>query len=185
MSKTYYRPHSSISSITFGDKVTMLGDYAFADNHHIRTLFIPSNIKHIGKYAFAVCPNLSEVILSEGVKTIEEGAFQFCESLTSIHIPSSVEHIGEAVFVGCDKLKSFSGKFASTDGRCLVVNGNLIAFAPSEISQYDIPEEISKIGAYVFCRCMDITKITIPKSLEVIEESAYPAFFHSWIFSKK
>ena len=33
-------------------------------------------------------------------------------------------------FKNCKNLKEFKGKFASADNRCLIVNGNLIAYAP-------------------------------------------------------
>ncbi|MBO7261582.1 MAG: leucine-rich repeat domain-containing protein, partial [Alistipes sp.] len=107
------------------------------------------------------------------VTSIGYEAFYRCDSLTSITIPNSVTSIEWSAFEGCYSLKSFNGKFASEDGRCLIKDGELIAFAPAGLTSYTIPNSVTSIGEYAFYDCTSLTSITIPNSVTSIGESAF------------
>ena len=116
---------------------------------------------------------LTEYTIPNGVTKIGNYAFFFCENLTSITIPNSVTTIEEGAFKGCDNLKTFKGELASADGRCLIKNGELIAFAPGGPTEYTIPSGITKIGDYAFQDCNNLTSITIPYGVTTIGEGAF------------
>ena len=94
-----------------------------------------------------------------------------------ITIPESVTSIGDAAgdaaFVDCSGLKAFYGKFASGDNRCLINNGTLIAFAPSDLTSYTIPDSVTSIGDCAFYDCESLTSVTIPNSVTYIENDAF------------
>ena len=107
------------------------------------------------------------------ITSIGNEAFGNCTSLTSIAIPDSVTEIGEWVFAGCSSLKAFYGKFASSDNRCLIVDGILNAFAPAGLTEYTIPDSVTSIGESAFENCELLTSVTIPDSVTSIGDWAF------------
>ena len=108
------------------------------------------------------------------VTTIGERAFYYCRSLTSVAIPDSVTTIGSSAFSWCSSLQEFNGKFASEDGRCLIVDGVLNSFAIGcGATEYAIPDGVTTIGGYAFYYCSSLTSVTIPDSVTTIGESAF------------
>ena len=138
----------------------------------ITSVTINDGVTSIGEYAFALCSLMTSVTIPESVTAIGPRAFYSANQLRSIKIPQSVTSIGDMAFVGCINLEKFEGKFASDDGRCLIVNGTLKAFAPfaSErpeypavpygLSEYRIPDEVNAIGDGVFAACYDLKTFT-------------------------
>ena len=129
-------------------------------------------VRKIGHSAFSYC-NLSSITIPNRVTSIETSAFQGCNNLTSITIPDSVTSVGTSVFAFCDRLKSFYGKFASEDNRCLIANGSLKAFAPAELSEYIIPSNVTHIDNSAFRGCDKLTNVTIPNSVTGIGEGSF------------
>ena len=70
-------------------------------------------------------------------------------------------------------MKKFEGKFAANDGRCLIVNDTLIAFAPDGLSSYTISDDVKVIGIGVFVNCSSLTSVTIGESVISIGNEAF------------
>ena len=111
--------------------------------------------------------------------------FYGCTNLKTIIIPNAVEYISSDSFIGCTNLESFSGKYASADGRCLIVDGELIAFAPAGLTSYTIPNSVTKIGGNAFYGCTSLTSINIPDSVTEISGSAFDGCTNLESFSGK
>lgn len=185
---------SSLTTIDIPNSVEMIGERAFWDCNSLTTITISDCVKTIRLRTFWGCHNLTSVTIGNSVTTIEYEAFYNCRSLTSVAIPNSVTAIGAGAF-GCSGLKSviipnsvtvlgqgafrcgfclaeFKGKFASEDGRCLIVRGVLNSFAPVTLTEYTIPDGVIEIGDCAFADC-DIESITIPDSVTVIGRGAF------------
>ena len=76
---------SEFTSITIGDSVTTIGDYAFDCCSSLTSITIPDSVTTIGWDAFCRCSSLTSVTIPDSVTTIEEGAFCGCGSLTSAY----------------------------------------------------------------------------------------------------
>ncbi len=84
----YYR---SLTSITIGDGVTSIGDYAFGVCDSLTSITIPDGVTSIGRSAFSNCSSLTSITIPESVTSIGERAFRFCDSLTRIDFSGTVE----------------------------------------------------------------------------------------------
>ena len=132
-----------------------------------------NNLTKIGNSAFEDCTRLTRVTIPDSVTAIGDEAFWDCENLISITIPDSVTELGNGAFSGCTNLTGFYGKFASEDNRYLVVNGVLNSFASNGLTEYRIPDSVTKIGDCAFSDCAGLTSITIPDSVTAIGEFAF------------
>ncbi len=150
--------------ILFDADVTTIGKNAFEDNDCLSTISLPNSITTIGHSAFDDCDNLSEVVLSTKLDSIGDYAFYDC-NLKEIRIPDSVKSVSRYAFE-CSSLSAFYGKLASDDNRCLIINGELVAFAPHGISDYTIPQSVNAIPRNFF---RNLESIKIPDGVTTIE----------------
>ena len=97
---------SNIRSVTFGEKVSDIGNNAFFECSSIEAIKISDETISIGSHAFEKCSSLKEITIGSHVKTINESAFSGCSSLPSITIPHAVTNINNLVFSGCISLKN-------------------------------------------------------------------------------
>ena len=162
-----------LTSVTIPESVTSIGNYAFSNCSGLTSMTIPESVTSIGDGAFSSCRGLTSVTIPNSVTSIGYGAFSSCIGLTSVTIPESVTSIGYGAFSSCRGLTSFYGKYASEDNRCLIKDKALIAFAPSGLTSYAIPESVTTIGYEVFSGCRDLTYVAIPESVTSIEGRAF------------
>lgn len=182
----------------FSHRVTKFTD--FSNRVKLTSINIPNSVTKIGAKAFSGCLNLRDINIPNSVTKIGESAFKGCCSLTSIFIPNCVTEIGQFVFQGCFNLTEFNSKLASEDGRCLIVDKKIIAFAPAGLTEYiipngvveigecafegcslttiDIPISVTKIGKYAFSDCFNLRSIDIPNGVTEIEDFAFNGCFN-------
>ena len=133
---------AKLTEYTIPNGVVTIGKSVFRGTK-LKKIVITEGVQIIDSCAFQFCKNLSEVIMPNSLLEIGQSAFSNCTKLKSIVIPSGVTKIGDWAFVGCKSLQEFNSNLASTDKRCLVLKGELVAFAPSGISEYKFPSEIT------------------------------------------
>lgn len=200
---------SSLTSVTIGNGLTEIGDNVFNGCSSLQEFngdfasedgrciiiegvlksfasaglteyTIPDSVTSIGSYAFDGS-TLASITIPESVTSIGSYAFFGCDSLTSITIPDSVTTIGESAFHWCSNLKEFNSKSASKDGRCLIIDGVLCSFAPAELTEYAIPNDVTSIGKDIFYGCSSLINVTIPENVTSIGSDAF--FFCSSLTS--
>jgi hypothetical protein len=144
ISSTIFESNKKLSSITIGDKVTSIGNYAFAYCTGLKSLTIPNSVTSIGESAFSGCTGLTEVAIPNSVTSIGDYAFNGCTGLTEVTIPNSVTSIGNDAFYDCTGLKSVT-----------------------------IPNSVTTIGESAFLGCTGLTDVTIGNSVTSIGNYAF------------
>ena len=161
-----------VGTIKFLDPISNIGYCAFESANALTEISIPYGITSIDEYAFRFCWNLTKVTLPESLQHIGEEAFYNCEGLNEITIPNSTQSIDKRAFAICKNLENFKGKFATEDGRALIIDNTVVAFAPKDISAYKIPDYVTTVGDMAFSHS-NLTYILIPYSVTTIEKKAF------------
>lgn len=164
---------SNLCKIALPDGITTIEDQAFFRCSSLKDIAIPNSVTKIGDSAFNNCNSLVDIALPSGIVTIGDSAFWNCTSLRSITLPQHIITIGNNAFSYCNSLTSFFGKYASSDHRCLIIDGQLIAFARSGLTEYVIPNDVTTIGDHAFAGCYDLTNIIFSNSITTIGEWAF------------
>ncbi len=141
---------SSIISVSIGDSVTSIGDYAFRDCTNLTDVIISDNVRIIGKYAFYNCTNLTDVAIGDSVASIGGYTFENCTGLTSIIIPNSVTSIGASAFHNCTSLTN-------------VTIGDSVTAC---------------VNASTFSNCTDLASITVDENNQYYSSDEYGVLFN-------
>ena len=149
--------------------ITIIRNYAFR-NCILNDIVLPNSLYYIGGYAF-YNSRVSSVKIGPKVWYIGGYAFCYC-TMTSVKLPESIETLGYNPWSHCAELERFEGKFASSDGRMLVVDNEVVSFAMAGLTSYTIPEGIEIVGIAAF-EGAPLTKITFPSSLVEIAASSF------------
>lgn len=208
------------SAYQLPNSLVYINEYAFTACN-MSSVTVGNSVKEIGDYAFYKCPYLKTVVLGNSVETIGSSAFEECEQLTAksssgntnINIPRSVKRIGSKAFyktalwssstdimvvdkwvVGCKEeasgaLEVPSGTVGIADfafSNCSTVTGVYMPstvesigagafYSCNALASVSIPAGVKAIKTVTFYLCDSLTEITIPSSVEVIESFAFRA----------
>ena len=97
-----------IKTVTIGDGITSIGDYAFYSCRGLTELTLPSSVWSIGNSAFEGCSGSTELTLPNSVMSIGRSAFGGCSGLTELTLPNSVTSIGGYAFAYCSGLSKIT-----------------------------------------------------------------------------
>lgn len=177
--------------------VTKIGNNSFINNSNISSVTIPNSIQEIGNNAFQNCKNLANINWGEGITNIGERAFSNCTSLQNISLPINLKTIGRSAFQNCVNLVEITLDSANLSDFG-IYNYIFTGIATSTNSvTFNVGENATRIPSYIFdavpvttinwlgesnCEiiaerafvgCPNITSLTIPASIQIIEPYAF------------
>ena len=191
---------SSIVSITIPDSISTIGEQAFSGCAGLTSLTIPNGVTEIQSGTFLGCSGLSSVFLPEGVAAIGNAAFWGCGSLAKLTIPNSVTSIGAGAFCDCGSLTGLSLSANVSDigdhafagctgleyitvaqdnavyhsaGNCLIETEGKTLTIGCKNSLIPTDGSVTSIGPSAFDERTDLTRISIPASVTVIQSTAF------------
>lgn len=191
---------SALEKINIPDSVTYLGGNAFNGCSALNDVDLPDSITEIGGFCFegsGIFNNAEKwtdnvlyignyaikgdeekfngpLNIKEGTLAVATYAFSGCKHMTEIDIPKSVKHIGVGAFSECLDTTAMTvdtdNEIYYSEGNCIVEKATkkLVAGCPTSV----IPKDIKIIGESSFSS-LELTEITIPVSVESIENFAF------------
>ena len=166
-----FRDCKSLTEITLPKNITNIG--GFSGCASLKHIVIPDTVTKIDGSAFQDCSSLTSVSIPESVTEIGSGAFSRCLSLVSLTIPDLVTSIGTKIADYCRNLQAFYGKYASSDNRCIIIDGVLKAFAPAGLTKYTLPSEVTNIETTLQHIPATIDEITLNDGITTIPANAF------------
>jgi uncharacterized repeat protein (TIGR02543 family) len=74
------------------DNIDEIGNFAFSGCSSLKSVKLPSNLKHLSKQIFRNCKQLTSVVIPETVETVDAHALYGCDNLT---IYVTAQSVGE------------------------------------------------------------------------------------------
>ena len=81
------------------ERITGIGDLAFAGNRLLTKINLNSRIRYIGRKAFWDCPGLQEMIVPAETEYVGPGAFADCSSLEKVILNCPLKSIPQSCFM--------------------------------------------------------------------------------------
>lgn len=170
----------TIPAVYEGLPVTAIGERAFFEQE-ITAVTLPERLTEIGDLAFAHCYDLTAIVIPEGVARIGYQAFRNCDRLTDVTLPSTLTEIQPDAF-HCANIQNvyiadlaawcniqFGEAYANPllDAEQLYIDGE-------QVTDLVIPDGVTEIPYVAFRGFAAITSVTLPDSVQKI---GYQAFY--------
>lgn len=179
---------TTLTSVTIGNNVTNIGQYAFSGCCGFANITIPNSVSTIENFAFGGCTSLKELYIEDG-KTIlklgynkctfdnekdSQGLFYDCP-LEKIHLGRNVNYMindyrdyyGYSPFYNRKDLKTLTISNHVTE-----IGGNAFKGC-SSLSEITIPNSVTRIGYEAFDGCTNLTSLIIGKKVTKIGSDAF------------
>lgn len=154
-----------LTSVKFNDRLSYIGDRAFADTA-LESVEFPKSMRVLGLSAFEGCTKLRELKLNDGLSVISAGAFQRCISLTNVVIPKSCKRIDDYAFSMCSLIRHYDLSEVDYIGDyCFYRNRSLV--------EITIPSSVNSLGAHAFDGCEELRCLHLPSSVPNLNENAF------------
>jgi hypothetical protein len=131
-----------------------IAEGSFADCKELVTIdFADSTPTLIGAKAFYNCTNLQNLVIPPSVRWIGEDAFSLCSSLGTLDIPNSVQVIGSCAFVRCNLRE------INFEEGCQLKTIRQHTFENNAIESITLPKSIESIEDYAFFGCRNLMNV--------------------------
>ena len=156
----------NINQVIINEGCVLIQYSAFQDLQNLMKVTLPESLETIEESAFKNCTVLQTIVIPSKIKTIEAETFSGCTRLKNITIPNSVTNIRNFAFSGC--------AFTTISIPASVQNIGAWAFSSCKnLISFTMPEGITMIQGYTFYQSNNLESIVIPKSVNLIESSAF------------
>lgn len=179
----YAVAHSKASIYKFAKQITFLREYAgmpvkyigpdgysdvlLSEYARVTKVVIPEGVEEVRCVAFSKCPNLEEVVIPSTLKTItaNKSLCASCPKLETVYFNAAEFKCGSyMLFPYCDALKkAVFGETVKT------VSG----FNYSKVEECVFEEGLENIGTSAFANCKNLTSISLPQSVVLIDDGAF------------
>lgn len=156
-----------VTSLKFKDGTIRISDYSFTGFTNLEEIYFPNSLRYIGEDAFSDSKFYEN--LPDGLVYIGKILYKYkgtAEENTKIEIKEGTEYIGTGAFV----LQENITEITLPDSVKYIGSG---AFSCTAIKTITLPKNLEVIEDTVFSDCSNLKAITIPDSVKSIGVSAF------------
>ena len=113
---------------------------------------------------------LSELYLPKTTETINERGIYNAPNLTTLHIPQNLNFCSS---INDGNMIQFTGHNVSEDGRCVIIDGTLAAFASKNITEYTTPAGVKQVYSTAFRNSPKLAEITLSEGVVSLRDKAF------------
>lgn len=170
----------NLRKINISSSISSIGDNAFercdkltkiassgnegiiaSTNHNLKEFVIPSTITELGDFVFNRWSELSSIHIDEPIKKIGNESICNNPKLAVVTINTQLDSLGNNVFKDCPLLKTIGNKKSSSGVNFLTTQN---------ITKFVIPSSFTTIESKTFYGWDKLQEITLPKSIESVED---------------
>lgn len=158
-------------------------NFIFDENRIIKYIgkekvaIVPEGVEEIESSAFWDNQYIKEVVLPQSLTNMGGDTFYYCKNLRKINIPKNVVIMGNNPFAGCPHIviQNESPHFILENGVLFTADRQTLIYCSVQgnETEYVIPEGVRVIGKHAFYCCDRFKKITLPCSLEKMENNPF------------
>ena len=140
-------------------------------------VIVPEGIEALESCAFWDNQTIEEVVLPSTLKNMGGDTFYYCKRLHKVNIPRNVEIMGNNPFAGCPdvEISNESPNFVYEKGVLFTADMRTLIYCSikGDASEYVVPDGVTVITKHAFYCCSRFKKITLPASLEKMENNPF------------
>ena len=169
----------SLTSIEIPESVVGIGHDAFNGCKSLTGINLPPYLTVIQYNAFSDCTKLKNISLPNTLTTLGNYVFRNDSSLQALTIPASVTLIGAILTDGCPLIEKITvdpdnKSYCDQDGVIFTANKQSLFYCPSaRKGSYEVPQGTITIRTNAFYNASQLTAITFPDGLRVVENYAF------------
>ncbi len=152
---------SSLKAIDFSNSsITTIESYAFSSCENLTNITLSDKLTSIGQEAFAEAA-ITAVPDISSVTSFGSGVFKNCKNLEEVVYPvnENLTKVPADMFNGCSSLKSIKWGDASNSGINFVKTIETGAFAETAFTEFTIPQNVSVIQDETFKNCTQLKEV--------------------------
>ena len=107
--------------------------------------------------------NMTELYLPDCVEYLGTGAIR-STGLTEFRVPKNLKRI-DSYGLNNQNMVKFTGIHVSEDGRSVVINNTMYAFAPKGIKEYIVPDGVQEVSWYAMAWSDELEVVSFPESV--------------------
>lgn len=173
----------NFENLELGDKITKIGNDAFAGCAALKNLVIPDSVEAIGDNAFSDCIGIDKLEIPASLSNIGQSAFSNT-SISELTLPETLAHVGEKAFFGCPIKKMTINTSADINGVFSVEDLTEVAFGKetnsipsfsgaSKLISVTLPSALTIVPDNAFTNCISLSSLDLPTGIKEIGNFAF------------
>ncbi len=155
-----------------GNSLERIGNCAFLGCVELESIPLPDSLKYIDSAVFHGCFKLESVVIGDNVEYVYYNAFEYCRGAKELYIGKNMkgEMLNLSDFGSLEKIVVHEDNAFYTAVDNVLFNKDMTEIlkfpAKSHVTEYTVPESVTKINYHAFEDCHNLYCVNLPDGVE-------------------